>query len=56
MIVHIVMFKFKNNSEEGIEKAKSMLLDLEGKIEETSRIAQGSKECSFSFSASDDES
>lgn len=41
MIIHIVMFKFKNRTEESIEKAKNMLLDMEGKIEELKHIEVG---------------
>jgi len=41
MITHIVLFKFKNKSEKGIEKAKSMLLGLEGNIEELKHIEVG---------------
>ena len=41
MIIHIVMFKFKNRSEEIIEKAKDMLLNMEGKIKELKHIEVG---------------
>lgn len=41
MIIHIVMFKFKNRTEESIEKAKNMLLDMEGKIGELKHIEVG---------------
>ncbi|MGB9936512.1 MAG: Dabb family protein [Methanobacterium sp.] len=41
MIIHVVMFKFKNKSEESIRKAENMLLDMEGKIEELKHIEVG---------------
>lgn len=33
MIVHIVLFKLKENTPEGIEKAKQLLLSMDGKVE-----------------------
>jgi len=33
MIAHIVLFKLKENTPEGIEKAKQLLLSMDGKIE-----------------------
>ena len=33
MIAHIVLFKLKENPPEGIEKAKQLLLSMDGKIE-----------------------
>ena len=32
MITHIVLFKLKDNSIESIEKARDILMDMEGKI------------------------
>ena len=33
MITHIVLFTLKERTEEGIEKAKGVLLSMEGKVE-----------------------
>ena len=33
MIAHIVLFKLKENTPEGIEKAKQLLLSMDGKVE-----------------------
>ena len=41
MITHIVMFKLKNKNSERIEKAKNILMDLEGKIKELRHIEVG---------------
>jgi predicted GTPase len=33
MITHIVLFKLKERTEEGVEKARNLLLSMEGKVE-----------------------
>jgi hypothetical protein len=33
MITHIVLFTLKERTEEGVEKAKNLLLSMEGKVE-----------------------
>lgn len=41
MITHIVLFKLKDNSTENIEKARDILIDMEGKIRELKDIEVG---------------
>ena len=33
MITHIVLFKLKERTEDGVEKARDLLLSMEGKVE-----------------------
>lgn len=42
MIVHIVLFNLKEKSTESIEKAKRVLMSMEGKIKEIKHIEVGS--------------
>ena len=41
MITHIVLFKLKDRSDENIEKAKNVLMNMEGKIKELKHIEVG---------------
>ena len=41
MVTHIVLFKLKDRNNESIEKAKNVLMDLEGKIKELKHIEVG---------------
>lgn len=41
MITHIVLFKLKDNSIESIEKARDILMDMEGKIQGLKDIEVG---------------
>ena len=41
MITHIVLFKLKERTPEGIEKAKEILLSMEGKVEQLRHLEVG---------------
>jgi hypothetical protein len=41
MITHIVLFKLKERSAEGIEKAQEILLSMEGKVEQLRHLEVG---------------
>ena len=41
MITHIVLFKLKDESAENIEKARNILMDMDGKIPELKGIEVG---------------
>ncbi|WP_424354311.1 Dabb family protein [Methanobacterium sp. MBAC-LM] len=41
MITHIVLFKLKDESAENIEKARNILMDMDGKISELKGIEVG---------------
>lgn len=41
MITHIVLFKLKDRTEEGVEKAKNLLLSMEGKVEQLRLLEVG---------------
>ena len=41
MITHIVLFKLKERTPEGIEQAKGVLLSMEGKIEQLRHLEVG---------------
>jgi hypothetical protein len=41
MITHIVLFKLKESTPEGIEKAKGVLLSMEGKVEQLRHLEVG---------------
>ena len=41
MITHIVLFKLKERTEQGIEQAKDLLLSMEGKVEQLRYLEVG---------------
>ena len=41
MITHIVLFKLKERTPEGIEKARELLLSMEGKVEQLRYLEVG---------------
>jgi hypothetical protein len=41
MITHIVLFKLKEQTPEGIEKARELLLSMEGKVEQLRYLEVG---------------
>jgi hypothetical protein len=41
MITHIVLFKLKERTPEGIEKARGILLSMEGKVEQLRHLEVG---------------
>lgn len=41
MITHIVLFKLKERTPEGIEKARDILLSMEGKVEQLRHLEVG---------------
>ena len=42
MITHIVLFKLKERTPEGVDKARDILLSMEGKIEQLRHLEVGS--------------
>ena len=41
MITHIVLFRLKESTPEGIEKAKQLLLSMDGKVEQLRHLEVG---------------
>ncbi|MCX7841833.1 MAG: Dabb family protein [Clostridia bacterium] len=41
MITHVVMFKLKDNSKENVQKAKEVLMSMDGKVEQLRHLEVG---------------